>query len=159
MKKKILGMAVMALLLSTFTVSARDVSCCRDTCKVARCGQSEKCDKNRGCCDKECNLFEGLTLTDSQKAQLKQLTDNCNAVCSGQMRAARTGRCGADSVCRVERRAAKRKYLEDVKAIVGPDQYVTFLENVVVNSGRPAGKAHMKECKKEKRAHHGPRRR
>jgi len=159
MKKKIMGMAVMALLLSAFTVSARDASCCKDTCKVARCGQQVRCDRNMAGCDKECNLFEGLTLTDSQKAQLMQLTDNCNAVCSGQMMAARAGRCGADSVCRVERRAAKRKYLEDVKAIIGPDQYVTFLENVVVNSGRPAAKAHMKRLKKEKRLHHAPRRR
>lgn len=43
------------------------------------------------------------------------------------------------------RRAGRLEYLREVREIVGPDQYVIFLENIAVDHplGRP-GKAHMK---------------
>ena len=33
------------------------------------------------------------------------------------------------------RKNARKEYLEEVKAIIGPDQYIVFLENMYVNGG------------------------
>lgn len=40
-----------------------------------------------------------------------------------------------DSMRIAERKAAKKKYLDEVKAIIGQDKYVTYLENMYINGG------------------------
>ena len=55
---------------------------------------------------------------------------------------------------RAERRASKKAYLEEVKAIIGPDQYVVFLENFYLNGGQ--GNGHGKAVRGQKgHGHHG----
>ena len=46
------------------------------------------------------------------------------------------------------RKAAKIQYLQDVKAIVGPEQYVVFLENFYVNGNNQGGKSKMQSSHK-----------
>jgi hypothetical protein len=85
--------------------------------------------------------FEGIELTDAQKEQLKALNDDC---------AANQQKCNADKQAKKQakrdaRKAAKKEQLAKVKAILTPEQYVTFLENQVVNQQEPkAGKKGMK---------------
>ena len=53
-----------------------------------------------------------------------------------------------DSARKADRQASRKAYLEEVKTIVGPDQYVLFLENMYVNQ---PGHGHDKAVKQSKR--------
>lgn len=140
MKKKILGLAIAMMSLTAVSGVAQTAN---DN-TAATCPQEQVCNKTTGCtkdarkCPKgQCNLFEGLDLTDTQRAQLQQLNDKRRLSRDQAMQARKADRMRTDSTARAGRRAAKREYLEEVKAIIGPDQYVTFLENVYINGGAP----------------------
>jgi hypothetical protein len=80
--------------------------------------------------------FDGIELTDAQKEQLKALNDDC---------AANQQKCTADKQAKKQakrdaRKAAQKEHLAKVKAILTPEQYVTFLENQVLNQQPKAGK-------------------
>lgn len=90
------------------------------------------------------DMFAGLTLTDAQKSQLQALQDKRR----DQVKERLANRPAKDSTLTAEQRKEMRaqkersrrdsqlEYLREVKEIIGPDQYVIFLENMVVN--RPA---------------------
>lgn len=138
MKKKILGLAAIAMSMISFSSLAQTQQ--SDTC----CETSQQCVASQYNCPvgdiqgKKADPFTGLTLTDSQKAQLQQLKTKCATERSAQ---------------RAEKRQARRdnrkQYLEEVKAIIGPDQYVMFLENIVLDS--PNGASHHKAISKADR--------
>ncbi|MBD5207903.1 MAG: hypothetical protein HDS79_06505 [Bacteroidales bacterium] len=105
--------------------------------------------------------FDGIQLTDAQKAGLQTLNQKraeSRKAMKEQMAAARKDRKDSAKVASREdrekmiaaRKAAQKEYFEQVKAIIGPDNYVVFLENMVMNG--PAGKHQMK--KGPKAAHH-----
>ncbi|MDE6654692.1 MAG: hypothetical protein K2K37_09940, partial [Muribaculaceae bacterium] len=48
------------------------------------------------------------------------------------------------------RRASKKSYLDEVKAIIGPDQYVVFLENMYLNGGGDRGGKGMRQHRGDK---------
>lgn len=83
--------------------------------------------------------FDGIQLTDAQKAGLKALNEQQQAK-RAEMKAqkesakaeAKQQRKAQDSTMRAARSQSKRDYLNGVKAILTPDQYVVFLENIVV---------------------------
>ena len=92
----------------------------------------KKCDKNCAKCDKPCAKmgdkkckkdcpFEGLNLTDKQKEQIKGL---------------RTEKSLNDSL----RNKARADYLQNVKSILTPEQYVQFLENSYMKAGEKGNK-------------------
>lgn len=99
------------------------------------------------------DLFTGMTLTDAQKTQLQELkAKRCSAKLD-KMKARKAKRQHNDSTRMVDRRADRKQYLEEVKAIVGPDQYVIYLENVVLNTPDGHARHHqgfMKASKKDK---------
>lgn len=139
MKKKILGLAAIAMSMISFSSLAQTQQ--SDTC----CETSQQCVASQyNCpvagttCDiqgKKADPFAGLTLTDSQKAQLQQLKTKCATERSAQRAEKRQARCDN-----------RKQYLEEVKAIIGPDQYVMFLENIVLDS--PNGAPHHKAISK-----------
>ncbi|MDE5807005.1 MAG: hypothetical protein K2H76_02735, partial [Muribaculaceae bacterium] len=92
------------------------------------------------------NPYEGLQLTDTQKQQLQQLDANRKAAREQQKMARKENKMRNDSLKMAERRADKKSYLEEVKAIIGPDQYVVFLENFYINGNGGQHKA-MKAMK------------
>lgn len=97
------------------------------------------------------NPFEGLTLSDTQKAQLQQLNAQRKADRQQMAQTRKDNKQRNDSARIAERRAAKKSYLEQVKAIIGPDQYVVFLENMYVNGGAQGhGKAFKKGDRSDK---------
>lgn len=118
MKFKALLLALALVSITTATVSAQTV-----------------CTENRKDCDrKECKsgmnkAFEGITLTAEQQTALDKIyTDRAT-----KAKEARCNKQKADSTARMARRQAKLDYLHQVQKVLTPEQYVTFLENQIVN--------------------------
>ena len=143
MKKKVLGLALMAMALVGFNGMAQNNSQKNSQC----CKAQTECTKGGKGMKKEAremkNPYEGLTLTDAQKSKLAELDSKRMADRKAKMEARKAevkGQKGerndADMKSRMEaRKADKMEYLKEVKAIIGPDQYVVFLENFYVNGG------------------------
>lgn len=89
------------------------------------------------------NIFESMNLTDTQKAQLKALNEKKRE----QQKAARQEK---KRMHRQHAVAAKRQYLQEVKEIIGTDNYILYLENIVVNQPNqaPTGPKFSKDRKK-----------
>lgn len=129
MKKKFLGLAIIAMSLVSFSGMAQNTT--SSTSAKVENVKAKKGQNKSG--RSQNNPFEGLTLTDAQQSQLQQLNENRKAARQQQMQAQKGEKQGNDSTRFAARKAAKKEYLEEVKAIIGPDQYVMFLENVYVN--------------------------
>ena len=121
-------------------------------CGKAQVENSKGCKGAKQCGKAKVNPYEGLTLTDAQKSKLAELDSKRIADHKAKMEARKAeardqkadkGRTHADMKARMEaRKADKMEYLKEVKAIIGPEQYVVFLENMYVNGGdRQCGKA------------------
>lgn len=138
MKKKFLGIALVAMSLVSFTGMAQN-STDNNSAKIENV-KRQKCDK-ASCV----NPFEGLNLTDTQKTQLQQLNTKRMEQRKQQAQARKADKQRNDSTRMEARKNARKEYLEEVKAIIGPDQYVVFLENMYVNGGgNHDGKAFQK---------------
>ncbi len=152
MKKRILGVAFMIMSLVAFGSIAQTqntdnkakqekVENLRKEKKEKK-GKKIKGDKTRSGkvkSDKKQNRknpYEGLTLTETQKTQLQQLDSRRKMERREKSNMAKAEKQRRDSSARAERRAAKKQYLEEVKAIIGPDQYVVYLENQVLNGNK-----------------------
>lgn len=104
-----------------------------------KCANGDKVECTKNVC-KGGNAFEGITLTSDQQTKLDALKADCKAnreKCKAYKKAAK-------EQARADRKQAKRDYLNKVKGILTPDQYVVFLENIVVSDGprdgmRPGG--------------------
>lgn len=144
MKKKFLGLAIAALALTSFTGFAQKPAACDSTCQSGKMCRQDKDMKGKK--DKKAiNPFEGITLTDAQKTQLEAV----KAKRAEKAKARKADKQRMDSAQRVERRAAKKEYFEEVKAILTPDQYVVFLENQVFTQGGDRGKSFDRPGKKD----------
>lgn len=131
MKKKVLGLALVAMSLVSFSSMAQNQS--NDTTTKLETVKGKKADKQTR--RNQINPFEGLNLTEAQKSQLQQLDANRKTAREQQAQARRENKQRNDSARIAQRQASKKAYLDEVKAIVGPEQYVVFLENMYVNSG------------------------
>lgn len=130
MKKKILTAAIALAAICGLSASAQKPACvpgaaCPETAQQCRKG-SPDCDKP--CGGPYCEVFAGLNLTDSQKAAIQQLNKD-----------RRANRQQCDSTRRAARKQARRDYIQGVKKVLTPEQYVQFLETIVVE--QPAGAA------------------
>lgn len=142
MKKTVLGLAIAAMSFTAFSTMAQTTACNN----AASCNNEQVCTTNAACtkADTVCALFDGLNLTDTQKAQLQKLNANRRIAREQMAKTRKETKMRDVQAARADRRASKKQYLEEVKAIIGPDQYVTFLENVYingVNGQRPGNKA------------------
>ncbi|MDE6553832.1 MAG: hypothetical protein K2K98_12875 [Muribaculaceae bacterium] len=145
MKKKVLGLALMAMALVGFNGMAQNNS----QKNAQGCKSQTECAKGGKGMKKEAremkNPYEGLNITDAQKSKLAELDSKRMADRKAKMEARKSDNKGqkadksrneADRKARMEaRKADKMEYLKEVKAIIGPDQYVVFLENFYVNGG------------------------
>ena len=133
MKKFMIAMAVAAMTISGFTASAQntktDTNCCAPCPnKTENCRQPENCAKKSQC------PFNGLNLTDAQKNKLKEL-HKAEAAKRQECKQAKQG-CS---------RTMRTEHLAAVKAILTPEQYVSYLENIAVSghgSWKKPGKHH-----------------
>lgn len=131
MKKTVYTAAIaLAALCALPAVAQNQGNCRQQQCETPACGQS-KCDKGqRKCCATPyAEVFAGLNLTAEQQQAIKNLKPERPA--RGQRN---------DSTARPDRKQAMRDYLNGVKQILTPEQYVIFLENVVVEQPGPRAK-------------------
>lgn len=157
MKKTIVSLAIAALSLSTFSVMAQNNTNVNDNSVKKECVKGDKkCDKDgkmgkgpRAGKDMKAkkNPFEGINLSEAQKTKLQELDNKQKEArmakkeeMKAQKQEMKAQKLANDSVKKAERKAAKKAYLEEVKAIIGPENYVIFLENVYLNGGdKPRG--------------------
>lgn len=141
MKKKILGLAIVALSMATLPAMAgtpKSDSCCAAQGKEC----NAKCKKD-SCSTAPCckpGPFSGLDLSESQKAQLRQLKEKRDSISREKMKARKADRTSRDSSRIASNRADRKQYLEEVKAIIGPEQYVIYLENIVLDAPQSAAR-------------------
>lgn len=151
MKKKILGMALIAASFMAFGANAQNNTNCRTVCpegnaqncpapRAGECPASNYGDCRQG---KQCDLgcFAGIELTETQKTQLKQLCETRRADRDKQRKAYREEKKRIDNSRREARQADRKAYLEQVKTILGPEKYVQFLENNYMNGNKDKVKA------------------
>lgn len=117
------------------------------TCTVQECAAPQNCTKAPAGARKakapKADPFAGLTLTDAQKAQLQQLKEKRATARADKQQARKADIRRNDST----RMADRKQYLEEVKEIIGPDQYVMYLENIVIN-GPQSNARHSKAFNK-----------
>lgn len=158
MMKKFVSAAFAAMMLFAIPATAQNTttgasksettSC---TTNNKDCNRDKKCDGTRkekcGKGNKDCqavranNEFEGLNLTDAQKSKLNELKAKQRTAREAQRAQAKADRQAnkekksADRKAKKdEREAARRAYLQEVKNIIGPDNYVIYLENMYVTA-------------------------
>lgn len=176
MKKKILGIAMIAMSLVAFSGVAQNnkIENSNEKGKVEnvkgkkgdkkgdrnfdkkdkkeKCGfdkKEKKGDRNYAKGErKDKNPFANMNLTDAQQQKLQQLNESRRVAREQKKMALKEEKQRNDSIKKVERLADKKSYLEEVKAIIGPDQYVVFLENYYINGGHNKGIKAMKPGQK-----------
>lgn len=128
MKTKVLAIAMMIFAAgSSVCFAANDK---KDEKKQAtECTQQKKCDKE---CRKAMNPFEGLNLTADQQAKIEALKANCPMKADKQ-KADKQDKKDRKAEMMQKRIQGKRDFLAQLKGILTPEQYVTFLENSFVN--------------------------
>lgn len=136
MKKAILSLAIAALAFSSLPAFAQAPDNNGKACEnPTECTQARKGRHDNG--PKASNPFEGITLTDAQKASLEALRTKRAEAC----KAARAEKQKSDSARmatrKAERKAKARARLDEVKAILTPEQYVVYLENIVIDQPAP----------------------
>ncbi len=133
MKTRILAIALVAISFSLSTAAQNQCNCKQDctpqTCETRNC--KSQCGPNK--CDKPSPLFEGITLSDSQKEAVVAVEKKYRSARVEKMKAQRNRRQQNDSTAIAERKSEKKDYLADMKAALTPEQYVVFLENYYIN--------------------------
>lgn len=133
MKKIMIAAAVMAMTCG-FSMKADNNKNCGQVCPVTACDTTQ-CAGPRGCAPAFCE-FDGIQLTDAQKAQVKSLKDKARADRAAKQQAKQDKKAQK----RAGRENAKKAYLEELKKILTPEQYVQYLENSYVKGTPKAGK-------------------
>lgn len=155
MKKKVLGIALLAMSFVGFSAAAQTPA----TNAPAQQETVRKGDRQGR--KAQVNPFEGMNLSDAQQAQLKQLNEKRQAERQARKQTRKDEKQRNESARMAERRNEKKSYLDQVKAIVGPEQYVVFLENFYVSGGNKAAMGNKQGGKnvksKDGRKGHGDR--
>lgn len=147
--KKIFAAAIAALLFAAPSMFAADpANCSRKNCQQQNCQQpnctqqpcQQVCDRATLNCQRPCP-FDGLNLTADQQARIKALQETCRA----ENRQDKADRKAEKARQRDDRR---RQYLNNVKEILTPEQYVTFLENNFINGGGHKAPRHDKMARR-----------
>ena len=142
MKKIILGLA---LIFSISTVAiAQEVQGNTGATEQMVQGKDKKDKKDRKAKKgnfEKANPFEGIDLSESQKVQLKELNNSMKSVKENEKRENGKQNFSDDQKKEmnkqrmIRQQANKKKYLEGVKKILSPEQYVQFLENCYLMQG------------------------
>lgn len=138
-KKIVMAMAIMAA--TAFSATAQNPA--SENCDNKECAKKECSDKNKKC--RADFAFEGIALTTEQQTAIKKLNEER----MDKVKEARKSKGQADSLARMARRQEAFDYLHAVQKILTPEQYITYLENSVVNS-RGQGKMISRDFKKGK---------
>lgn len=147
MKRRILSIAFVAISTILFTsVANNKEGCPNEKCKT-ECNRGEELKKGRpGNCPKF-NPFDGIELSDAQKKQLRSMAEECKADKQKKAQAKKE----MFEAKKKERKDMHKKHLEKMKHILTPEQYVKYLENMVINQpqkrmGPKPPHFHKKKC-------------
>lgn len=153
MKKSILSIAVMAASLFSFSAFAQAPSKPAENCSAAKecvngkkacqnpqnCKNPQNCQNGPACAPQRpcaADPFAGINLSQDQKTKLNALKEQRMTKRDAADKSRKDRFQQRDSMAR----ACKKEYLESVKEILTPDQYVIFLENAVLsNLGQDRG--------------------
>ena len=174
MKKKMMTLALAAIFtmggLSAMAQTTQQdrpgdkKECCKKDGKKCdkkdgkKCGKEGKCDKKKECKKAQQSLFQGLNLTEQQKAAIAQIPNPRQVMKAARENAKESKQ---DQKMSKEMREAfvknvRADYLNSIKGVLTGDQYVQFLENFFTDSqAMKSGKGHgdkMKDGKKMKDA-------
>ena len=173
MKKKIIGitLAISAILSGSFYAQAQNDS--KDTNAKTEYRQNAKAekknDKKGKKSDKEAkkrlgqrqtfNPFDGVQLTDDQQKRLQVLREGLGPVMPPQKMTKEQKKNLTEEQKKAMKQELKTKkveqkknYLNGVKEILSPDQYVLFLENVYLYSPEPSQSRDSKNAKMTKQS-------
>ena len=129
MKKKLFTLALVAL----FTASASVGVFAQNPTDKEKSGNVENNTKRP---------FAGLNISEAQRTKLDELNKRVASERKAEREAASAEKKARNRDQLKARAEAKKKYLEEVKSILGNDKYVTFLENFYLNGPRSGGKYH-----------------
>ena len=142
MKKTLLSLAFAAIGLIAFTSSAQQFAAkTQDDTAKKECCKKQPCNKNLGMA----NPMAGIELTAEQQASLKALNEKFYNQKKENRQEAKEENKGEKKGYR----ETKKAYLTELQSILTPEQYVTYLENQVLNMGsrQDMHKKHNKEKK------------
>ncbi len=138
MKKKVLSIAVIAVSLFAFSANAQNTeNCPRKQCPAEKCAPNGPRSHQGQRLDAFCNPFEGIELTEAQKTKLEEMRKSNHEAMKQKMA---EGRKKHEEACAKRDsiiRSGKLNHLRQLKEVLTPEQYVTYLENMVVNQPAP----------------------
>lgn len=132
MKKRILGLALIAMSMAAIGANAQTNTNDNSNCTKTECVSNQKCCK--GDAYKLCSnaAFDKMNLSSDQKAKLQALEQKKVEARKAAAEARKAQKQQGYNEARAAREAEKKQYLQDLKAIIGPDNYVIFLEDYYV---------------------------
>lgn len=156
MKKKLLSMALIIAALAGFNANAQDsVKSTQDTEQCDKACQKDKMNKG----DRKSHhhndrkgqrpdMFRGITLTADQQSKLEALRPSR---CEADGNKAKENKDGRKNYVKGERRHSRHhgmraEYINKVKEILTQDQYVVFLENIVLRPAKDAPRHDRHNC-------------
>lgn len=147
-KNLIIAMACVAMTAGFTAAAQTEKKCDKQQCpKTEQCQQKQQCTQP-GQCARPCE-FEGLNLTDAQKAQIKTIKEEQFAQRKAAKESKKEAKAKAKGDRRAAREAARAEYLNKVKAVLTPEQYVQYLENQAKQPAKGKGmKPAMQKGKK-----------
>lgn len=138
MKKIIVAATLAAGLISAVGASAaKPTTATTATRQVAACAQTVADTCNRACPAPRFNPFEGIELTADQQTAIQNLDNSRRQNRESARRDGRNERQERRDAARAARSQERRDYLAQLKTILTPEQYVTFLENSYLNAPAP----------------------
>lgn len=147
MKKLIIAMACMAVTAGFTAAAQTEKKCDKQNCpKTEQCTKDKACDKQQPCA-RPCE-FDGLNLTDAQKEQLKSIKAEQISKAQAAKQAKQQAKAKAKAEKRAAKEAARAEYLAKVKAVLTPEQYVQYLENIAKHPAKAKGMKPGKQGKK-----------
>ena len=139
MNKKILGLAIAAMSVMAFSSNAQTTSISDNTANAkTECTGKKSAAKQKVFSVSEArparkSAFDNMNLSADQKAKIEQLNQKRREAVKTQAQTRKADKQRGDSTARADRQAAQRQYLSELKSIIGPDNYVVFLEDFYVN--------------------------
>lgn len=126
MNKKFSALALAIMAAAGISAAAQTPAACPAAKSCAKsCTEAKACPQQPGCGMEV--FFEGITLTPEQQTKI-------DAIKADRQKAAKEARENK----KADRKTCRRDYLNKMKAVLTPEQYVVFLENMV--TARPAGR-------------------